>query len=456
MKTNTQKNQLFSEETDIELSAFKSAGTDCWNFFGAVDEIKIPKKIRSEISRDCNILLKEIHPDIETARELVLITASNLNNTWLIAQRTDTDSRMTGYKKLYSKILQSQVPYKPNTYKRILELLIKLNVIEKGKNYSTISHTSTEYKLTERFFGKGIETYKLKCFLPKQFRQKTFFNEMSKIQTNLITRELLKFYAVVELPSKEELVEELDRLVKIKHLNKAGKQLAWAKSHRKSMEKTSRFVFCEDYLQMFHELTDKFIIPAIGDEKSGGRVTDSFTLMPKIFRNLLKVNGKKLVEADMICLHPNIAISIYGGSIKNLTHQVVAEYCNIDLAKAKTEHLSFFNKSYMGEMAQKKSGYSYVGGMVSSPIFDFYDVHEPTMLENIKREKDKLGYKETTKKLFSKEVQIMTEAIQKLGKMNIVVGYVYDALICQPNDKATVIKVLNESLQKHGVSTTAK
>lgn len=67
------------------------------------------------------------------------------------------------------------------------------------------------------------------------------------------------------------------------------------------------------------------MIPTVGDERSGGRVVDSFTLMPAWIRNEININGKKLTECDYIALHPNIAVKLYDGIESYLTHPKVAE-----------------------------------------------------------------------------------------------------------------------------------
>lgn len=50
----------------------------------------------------------------------------------------------------------------------------------------------------------------------------------------------------------------------------------------------------------------------------------------------------------------------------------------------------------------------------------------------------------------------MTEVIQILSKENISVGYIYDALICQPDNADRVKVVMDEVCLKHGVKTFAK
>ena len=58
--------------------------------------------------------------------------------------------------------------------------------------------------------------------------------------------------------------------------------------------------------------------------------------------------------------------------------------------------------------------------------------------------------------MFKKEVDIMTEVIQILSKENINVGYIYDALICHPNNADSIKVEIDKVCLKHGVKTIAK
>jgi hypothetical protein len=184
------------------------------------------------------------------------------------------------------------------------------------------------------------------------------------------------------------------------------------------------------------------MIPSVGDEKSGGRVVDSFTLMPAWIREQITVNGIKLTECDYTALHPNIAVKLYNGSQRYLTHQNVAERTGIDVKDIKTEHLSFFNKHWQG--------------MLKSQLYAFYFQHEPDMLSRIYNDKKKHGYKVTSAKMFSVEVAIMTDVIKHLSTIGINVLYVYDALLCEEKDKAIVVETMNRIILEHGVYTCVK
>ena len=184
--------------------------------------------------------------------------------------------------------------------------------------------------------------------------------------------------------------------------------------------------------------------PEDGNEKSGGRIVDSFTLMPSWIRQIIKINGEAIVEADYSCLHPNIAIALYGGKKEYLTHNDLAFVMSTDISVIKVEHLSFFNKK--------------VWQMKESPLYDYYKKNEPYMLESVKAEKysSEFNHNITSRRLFAKEVEIMTEVVEELNKEFIYVGYVYDALICHPSDANRVKEIMDSIIFKQGVKTTAK
>jgi hypothetical protein len=209
--------------------------------------------------------------------------------------------------------------------------------------------------------------------------------------------------------------------------------------------------FVEDAIEIYNYLTNEkgIMIPTIGGEASGGRIVDSFTLMPGWIRNLVTINGRKLIECDYSCLHPNIAMHLYGGCSQFLTHDQLAEYLELDILEVKREHLSFFNKQ--------------LWQMKKSPLFSYYQENEPLMIDELINEKlnndipkksDK--YKITSMRLFQKEVDIMTDVIQTLNSYGIYVMYVYDALFCHPRDFEVVRETMNKVIFEHGVMTKAK
>jgi hypothetical protein len=251
-------------------------------------------------------------------------------------------------------------------------------------------------------------------------------------------------YPKIDLPTNEELLAIGKQLVKKGHRTKKGKILTMRNSHKNHYWKDAdNRSFVEDNIELFQFLTGRgFMIPAAGDEKSGGRVVDSFTLMPAWIRNEVAIDSKKLKECDYIALHPNIALELYRGAQTYLTHQNVAERTGIDLKMIKIEHLSFFNKNWFG--------------MTKSLLFDYYSKNETDMLQRMYQDKKANGYKITSMKMFKVEVEIMTDVIQFLNTQGVFVLYVYDALLCEFKDEALVIGTMNRIILDHGIKTTIK
>ena len=96
--------------------------------------------------------------------------------------------------------------------------------------------------------------------------------------------------------------------------------------------------------------------------------------------------------------------------------------------------------------------------MKTSPLFDYYRKLAPKMLQRIINDKkiSKYKYKSTYRKLFKKEVEIMTDVITSLNKMNIYVGYIYDALFFEPKDFNVVKSIMDETIKRQGVFTSSK
>ena len=105
--------------------------------------------------------------------------------------------------------------------------------------------------------------------------------------------------------------------------------------------------------------------------------------MPSWIRSMCTVNGEPIEEADYSALHPNIAVKIYNGTTKYITHEAVAEELEMDVKNIKIEHLSFFNHKWEN--------------MYASPLFKYYSNSSPVMMENMYADK-KIGHTVTTKK----------------------------------------------------------
>ena len=415
-------------------------------FFKQRNTIKVPNKVEYAIRKHLTSYLHQIHPEKEVAKELCLLMLAQLNSTHFdIKAGRDT----SGWKRLKAEYLQNLISNEPTAYKNIIEVLQtplrKGQILEVDPDYAMGSY-SRKYRLGEPYRAKGISLYEL--------RTKTAINAFKRYQLGLldtasdnpICQNLIRFYPSVKLPTIDQLKAEAKRLIKLDYTTKKGKTLKFLNKHsREYFANPEQYSFVEDAIEIFEYLTDNgLMVPCVGGEESGGRVVDSFTLMPSWIRRLVKVDDKIHVEADYSCLHPNIAIAEYGGRLEYLTHGDVALELNTNVSVVKTEHLSFFNRTTQQ--------------MKESPLWPYYQKHEPDMLQKIVREKlqSQFKYKATSRMLFKKEVGIMTEVIKQLNAKNIYVGYVYDALFCSPKQTELVNRTMNEVIERLGVKTEAK
>jgi len=411
------------------------------------NRIKIPSKveyvIRKYVSRK---LLKEIHKDVEVAIELCLLFCTNLNSTYF---NIKNGSKPDGWKSLRAKYLRDFLSLNPMTYKKVIMALeepLKRGAILEC-DYKPIKGKKNHfYRLTPAYLGKGIVSYDLKTKEAMSLLNKQYYRVLGEALKNPICENLIQFYQDITLPSIDQINKEADRLIKRGYTTKKSKKLARLNKHgRATFKNPERLSFVEDAIEIFEYLTDNgLLIPTVGGEASGGRVVDSFTLMPSWIRNMVKINGEFSIESDYTCLHPNISIARYDGTTSNLTHDDLGLELDIDVKTIKNEHLSFFNKE--------------VWQMKQSPLYPYYLKNEPRMLQNIIEEKhiSKFKHKITSRRLFAKEVEVMTDVIQQLNKEGVYVGYVYDALFFHPDYAERVKEVMNTVIQQHGIKTVAK
>lgn len=414
-------------------------------FFINRNIIKIPKKVENTLRKFVpKGLLKEIHPDIKVAVELCLLFTTQLTSTYF--ERLDNPEK-EGWKSLHAKYLREFLSLNQMTYKDVitaLEYPTERCAIIECDHDSIIGEKNYYYRFGETYIGKGIVSYHLQTKVAQRLLNKHFIRISGRSQSNPIVQNLIQFYEDVSLPTIDQIWEEGDRLRKSNYKTKKGKLLKKLGNKSRSYFK-NQYSFIEDSIKIFKYLTeDGLMYPDVGSEKSGGRIIDSFTLMPSWIRRMIKIKGNVNVEVDYSCLHPNIVISLYGGSQEYLTHCNLALAMNTDVNIIKVEHLSFFNKKDWQ--------------MKESPLHKYYEENEPNMLRNIISEKysSEFNHKITSRSLFAKEVEIMTEVVEVLNKEFIYVGYVYDALFCHPFDANRVKEVMDSVILKQGVKTTAK
>lgn len=409
--------------------------------FPNVNSILIPKKAQYNLSKYVSkALLKEIDPNVDIAVEKCLVFLSNLASTYY------TDSK---WKALNATILHDQSKNANNTYiyTKIIDVLTTGTstgaFIEVDKSYQ-IGSESKKFRLTQTYLKVGLVEYIIKDAGIIRTRNKMYYQQLCEALTNPICSNLIAMYPKIDLPTNEELLAMGKQLVNEGRTTKKGKILTVRNKHKDHywLDVKNRS-FVEDNIKLFEFLTGRgFMIPSAGDMRSGGRVVDSFSLMPAWIREQITVEGVKLTECDYSALHPNIAISLYDGSLAYLTHGLVAEQAGIDLKDVKIEHLSFFNMKW--------------NDMCQSPLFGYYSTNEPDMLARIYRDKSEHGHKITSQKMFAVEVDIMSAVISDLNAKGVYVLYVYDALMCEEKDIAMVAETMNSIILEHGVKTSVK
>lgn len=419
--------------------------TELAELFPNINSILIPKKAETNLRKYVpKELLREINPDINIAVENCLLMLSNLSSTLYVEDAHLEENR---WKRLSSMVLDRQIIGK-NTYIKVIEAL--KTGTSKGTMLEVIedeipSVQCRRYRIPETYFKVGLTEYLIKDEVIIRNRNKLYFEQLGEAIAHPICSNLVKIYPKLDLPTTQKLPTIGRKLIKDEdYTTKKGKVLTMRNKHKNDYWKDfHNRSFVEDNIEIFDYLTNRgFMIPTAGDERSGGRVVDSFTLMPSWIRGEIIIDGKKLAECDYTALHPNIAMKLYGGTQSFLTHQDVAERVKIDVTKVKVSHLSFFNMEWED--------------MMKSSLFAYYSKHEPDMLNRIYNDKKKYGHKITSQKMFAVEVAIMTDVIKHLNSVGIYVLYVYDALLCEQKDKAVVIETMNRIVLEHGVKTTVK
>ncbi len=412
--------------------------------FPIINSILVPKKAEHNLRKYVSkALLKEINSNIDIAVEKCLLLLSNLASTHYVEDSHLEENR---WKRLHSKILDNQIGG-DNIYKKIIDVLklgtstgAMLEVVE-----DDIPNVQCRrYCIPESYYRTGLKEYLIKDIGIVQRRNKSYFEQLNNAMANPICNNLVKIYPKLELPTPTELLAIGKQWVKKGILTKKGKIPTLRNKHLNSYWKDyGNRSFVEDNIKIFEYLTNRgFMIPSVCNERSGGRIVDSFTLMPSWIRGEITIDGKKLVECDYTALHPNLAMKEYEGTESFLTHPNVGERAKIHKNIVKIEHLSFFNKTW--------------NDMRLSPLFNFYSIHQPNMLQRIYLDKKENGHKITSMKLFKMEVDIMTDVIQYLNSKGVYVLYVYDALLCEEKDQAFVTETMNRIVLEHGVFTRVK
>lgn len=415
------------------------------------DTIMIPSKAKRLIEKYLpKPILDEVHGGEKTtenrkvAIELCLLFLSQLSSTH---RNILNGKNPGGWKNLRAQYLRQLLRIDSQTYQRVktaLKFEYEKGPILEDRFYRVGSH-SYQYRLGSAYRSKGFVPYELQTEIVRKLFKNSCARKLKKAQDNVICVNLMEFYKTIVLPTEKEIEDEADRLIKEGYQKKGKKLVRRNKRSNACFSNVANLSFVEDALKVYHYLTKNgLMIPRPGNERSGGRIVDSFVLMPSWIRRLIKIDGKPIAEADYSCLHPNLAISLYDGSGQFIKHKDLCSVLGIDELIVKKEHLSFFNKK--------------VGQMKNSPLFDYYRKFESSMIDAIMLEKTNSEYehKITSRHLFAKEVEMMTEAISRLNEEGIFVGYIYDALFFDPMNSNQVVCVMDEVAADLGIFTTAK
>jgi len=410
-------------------------------YFTHGNRIMIPTKLVYTLGKYIpQSLLKKIHSDIDVAKEMCLLFTTQLTSTYFDLLNFEHSN---GWKALKSEYLRNLLSTSPKAYKYVIEALkhpLRNGPILECDNKAAKGIKSYNYRLGDSFIGKGIVSYELKTDVAIHLLNRHHQRLHNEALKNPICENLMQFYSSLTLPSIELLIQEGKRLVKEGHKSKKGKKYAQINKHKKDCIKYS---YIEDGVNRFINLTQNgLMIPRAGSKASGGRVIDSIVLLNSWVRNLIKVDGEAITECDYSCLHPNIAMLLYGGTEEYITHEKIANATGIPIELVKKEHLSFFNKR--------------IGKMLLSPLYEYYSKTQPKMVENITNDKRRYGHRITSQRMFEKEVLIMSDVVVRLNQEGIYVGYGYDALFSSRKHNQRVIEVMNKVILDQGVKTTAK
>lgn len=450
---NTKSTDSTGTLKQIQTSFDKDIRTNFPQFFKYENKIKVPSKVEYALRRFVpKSLMKAIDPNINVSVEKCLLFTSNFSSTYFDLLN---DSKSEGWKELKAEYLQDYFSNSSMDYKNIFNALNYTldtgSIIERDKFYIP-GEKCYNYRLGEAYIQKGLKNYELKTEVAINLLNKRNAGFYKKALLNPICQNLIQFYKNCTFPTIDKAKEIGNQLVKEGHITKKGKKFISLnnrpKSYFKKIYSTKDFKklsFLEDDIKRYQLLTENGIrIPIVGNEAFGGRVIDSITLMPSWIRDMIKYDGELLMECDYKCLHPNIASSKYGSKLEYITHEKLAAQLGLSPLIVKKQHLAYFNEE-VSEM------HHYI-------VDAYYKKFDPVMRENIIAEKDLSPFKHnvTSRTLFAKEVEIMTDVIIQLNGEGIYVGYVYDALLCHPKHADRLKQVMDNTCLKYGVKTTAK
>lgn len=419
-----------------------------------ITTLRLPNRLHREIEALPKRKLNIIDTDTLRAKETIYRLVHRLNRQYFnrASIRTGNNPPHGEGVPMYSKIMESMSNYENdnNRYVRIIKLLVEEGLIEMDKNYSTQKGRSRIYKYTEKVINSKLFSYELKHEDSIEMANKHLVRRLEELKKCpiAITAYCIRFKA--EMPTEEEVEKHLVEAYKAGHRNSKGKLLKRIGKKSRSRFK-GKYVFIEDYIDMYINLRDNFYIPVKGCEKSGGRVVTPFTLMPSIIRSLVKLNGNTLKESDYSAMHPNLVGPIHDVETKGtITHAGVAKYLNKDfdektpeeqkklIKKVKIEHLSYFNMK--------------ISMMKHLKVNKYYTECHPELIEAVQEAKKEFGYKDTSSRLFTLETAIMTQVQKELLEKGIDAIYVYDCFMVESHNLEATKEIMQRVAEEFGTN----
>jgi len=396
----------------------------------------IPKKVRYIVTNIIPVSqLAKVHSDKTTAREMLIYFTAMVSSPY-----SKSHHAIERWHSWHSRGLYGIFNTSSSAYTRVIELLKEYGVIDVDMSYSVEEHKTRKYALSDAYFNRGHDSYTATSPWLVELLRKQHLARAVNTGDNPIANSMMKVYPRIELPTLEEINAVADMLIRDRVVLKGARCVRRGTRYKATKEMPLRNL--DDDIALFTRLTENgLLIPSIS-AAAGGRVCDSFTLMPSWIRALVKLDGVNMAALDYRCLHPNIIMAIYGESrVKYLSHRQVSDETGIPLADVKVAHLSFFNRS--------------VNDMKRRELYKYYNTHHPEMMRRLIADKmsSPMGYKVTERMLMEKEVQMMTEVISRLDEMDIHGVYVYDALYVNPMHREIVTSVMNDVALGHGVYT---
>lgn len=408
--------------------------------------------------------LLHIHEDIDTAIDLIMYFITNFSSSYIRSLNTNSKEEIEGfininYEVQRERYLSLGLGYKSSPHPKIIKLLIKHGIIEKGSDY-IVGVKSRSYRPTKPYFGKGLTKYKIRTNIIKERIYNEGCVKFNELLNHPIAINSLITNLDIQFPTDKEAIEEITKYVEAGHTNKEGKRLVWAGKNPGRYPKTE-FIHAEDHLKLLQTYRDMPRIPVLASEIGGYRVYDRYNMLPKTVRGLVTLSHKKVRENDYECFHPNIIQTLYSDNPMKISHKMIAE--------ALTENFTDLNKEEQAEAIQKYkiAHLSFfnlpVDKMKYSAVYPYYEKYDRKMLMRIEDEKmiseewgdTNLGSRITARNLFGLEVEIMGEVISRLHKERIKVLYLFDALCGHEENLDRIAEVMNEVVEEYSVQTTA-